>query len=88
MLVVAILTWTGFVLILIELKFKWTHGVHHMWHSILGMIVLVCAFFAVSEQELFNDLFDDARCSSSHSSVLCDRFLTPNGIAAGIGSIG
>ena len=50
MLVVAVLSWTAFVLILIELNFKWTYGTHHMWHSILGMIVLVCAFFAVSER--------------------------------------
>jgi hypothetical protein len=46
MCLVAILTWIAFFCILFELNWKWTYGTHHMWHSILGVIVLVCAFFA------------------------------------------
>ncbi|CAF4729236.1 unnamed protein product [Rotaria sp. Silwood1] len=44
--IVAILTWIAFFCILFELNWQWTHGTHHMWHSILGVIVLVCAFLA------------------------------------------
>ena len=47
MFIVAVMTWLAFLFILIELDWKWTHGTHHLWHSILGLIVLVCAFFAV-----------------------------------------
>ncbi|CAF0914470.1 unnamed protein product [Adineta ricciae] len=46
MCIVAILTWIAFLCILFELNWKWTYGTHHMWHSILGVIVLVCAFLA------------------------------------------
>ncbi|CAF3555241.1 unnamed protein product [Rotaria socialis] len=46
MIVVAILTWIAFFCILFELDWKWTYGTHHMWHSILGVVVLICAFFA------------------------------------------
>ncbi|UJR14214.1 hypothetical protein I4U23_001207 [Adineta vaga] len=46
MITVAILTWLAFFAILLELNWKWTYGTHHMWHSILGVIVLVCAFLA------------------------------------------
>ncbi|CAF1083425.1 unnamed protein product [Adineta steineri] len=46
MVTVAILTWLAFFAILLELNWKWTYGTHHMWHSILGVIVLVCAFLA------------------------------------------
>ncbi|CAF3371041.1 unnamed protein product [Rotaria socialis] len=46
MITVAILTWVAFFAILFELDWQWTHGTHHMWHSILGVIVLVCAFIA------------------------------------------
>ncbi|CAF1094588.1 unnamed protein product [Adineta steineri] len=46
MCLVAILTWIAFFCILFELNWKWTYGTHHMWHSILGVIVLVCAFLA------------------------------------------
>lgn len=51
MITVAILTWIAFFIILFELDWKWTYGNHHMWHSILGVIVLVCAALAVSEKE-------------------------------------
>ena len=53
MITVAILTWLAFFAILYELDWKWTYGTHHMWHSILGVIVLVCAFLAVSAKEDF-----------------------------------
>ncbi|CAF0897527.1 unnamed protein product [Rotaria sordida] len=46
MTLVAILTWIAFFCILFELNWRWTSGTHHMWHSILGVIVLVCAFLA------------------------------------------
>lgn len=46
MITVAILTWIAFFAILFELDWKWTYGTHHMWHSILGVIVLICAFLA------------------------------------------
>ncbi|CAF1353048.1 unnamed protein product [Rotaria sp. Silwood1] len=46
MITVAILTWIAFFAILWELDWKWTYGTHHMWHSILGVIVLICAFLA------------------------------------------
>jgi hypothetical protein len=53
MCLVAILTWIAFFCILFELNWKWTYGTHHMWHSILGVIVLVCAFFAVRIQRSY-----------------------------------
>ncbi|CAF2996447.1 unnamed protein product [Rotaria sp. Silwood2] len=46
MITVAILTWIAFFCILFELNWRWTQGTHHLWHSILGVIVLVCAFLA------------------------------------------
>lgn len=46
MLTVAILTWIAFFCILAELNWTWTSGNHQMWHSILGVIVLVSAFLA------------------------------------------
>lgn len=51
MIAVAVLTWLAFFAILYELDWKWTYGTHHMWHSILGVIVLVCAFLAVGDEE-------------------------------------
>jgi hypothetical protein len=51
MFTVAVLTWIAFFAILFELNWKWTYGTHHMWHSILGVIVLVCAFLAVCRLE-------------------------------------
>lgn len=42
---VAIMTWIAFFCILWELDWKWTSGgSNEIWHSILGVIVLVCAF--------------------------------------------
>jgi hypothetical protein len=55
MLTVAILTWIAFFCILFELNWQWTYGTHHMWHSILGVIVLVCAFLAVCKLDLYFD---------------------------------
>jgi hypothetical protein len=66
MFTVAVLTWIAFFFILFELDWQWTYGTHHMWHSILGVIVLVCAFLAVSiDESIDNRVTCDAR-SFSH----------------------
>lgn len=70
MITVAILTWLAFFAILFELDWKWTYGTHHMWHSILGVIVLVCAFLAV--RLLLSGTTIDVRLSAT------DWFPTPD----------
>lgn len=87
MLIVAILTWIAFFCILAELDWKWTYGTHHMWHSILGMIVLVSAFFAVCQ---YLNLSSDPNLlsSSSHWLVFYVHHFKQNVIVVGIGFIG
>ena len=87
MIIVAVLTWIAFFAILYELDWKWTYGTHHMWHSILGVIVLVCAFLAVcSIEEVLS--FEMQWLLFSRLSGFYDLYLVQNVSAAGIGSIG
>ncbi len=87
MIIVAILTWIAFFAILAELNWRWTYGTHHMWHSIMGVIVLVCAFLAVCiEEELL--FYEMNLFLFSQLWVFYGQPLVQNGIVVGIGSIG
>jgi hypothetical protein len=93
MTLVAILTWLAFLFILIEMNWTWTYGTHHMWHSILGVIVLVCAFLAVCRKSLIHYDFIYVRINpmiihSSLLSVFYGQYRKRNVTVAGIGYIG
>ena len=82
------MTWIAFFCILWELDWKWTTGHHELWHSILGLIVLVCAFLGVgfSKKKNFDILIESFVCSQS--SAFYVQHLVQFVIVSGIGFIG
>ncbi|CAF0784716.1 unnamed protein product [Didymodactylos carnosus] len=62
MITTAVLSVIALLFILFELRWKWTSGTHHLWHSILGMIVIGLSFLNPILGVLRPDPNSRARC--------------------------